>query len=52
MIASLARQLTCIDCGTKFALGYRLECDTCHGLLELGYDWDRIIELKELGATY
>jgi threonine synthase len=42
MIASLARQLTCIDCGSTFPLGYRLECDKCHGLLELEYDLDRL----------
>ncbi|HVQ23778.1 MAG TPA: pyridoxal-phosphate dependent enzyme, partial [Planctomycetota bacterium] len=42
MTTSLVRQLTCIDCGTTFPLGYRLECDTCHGLLELGYDLDRL----------
>jgi len=42
MTTSLVRQLTCIDCGTTFPLGYRLECDKCHGLLELGYDLDRL----------
>jgi threonine synthase len=36
--ASLAQRLTCIDCGTTHALGYRLECDKCRGLLELRYD--------------
>jgi threonine synthase len=35
---SLARDLTCIDCGATYALGYRLECEKCRGLLELGYD--------------
>jgi threonine synthase len=35
---SLAQSLTCIDCGTVHALGYRLECEKCHGLLELRYD--------------
>lgn len=38
MIDSLARDLTCIDCGSVHALGYRLECEKCHGLLELRYD--------------
>ncbi|MGH7323814.1 MAG: pyridoxal-phosphate dependent enzyme [Candidatus Rokuibacteriota bacterium] len=38
MIESLARHLACIDCGTAYPLGYRLECDACHGLLELRYD--------------
>ena len=38
MTDSLARSLTCIDCGTPYPLGYRLECETCHGLLELVYD--------------
>jgi len=36
--ASLAQSLTCIDCGTVHALGYRLECEKCRGLLELRYD--------------
>jgi threonine synthase len=35
---SLAQHLACIDCGTTHALGYRLECDKCRGLLELRYD--------------
>jgi threonine synthase len=35
---SLARGLVCIDCGADHALGYRLECARCHGLLELVYD--------------
>jgi threonine synthase len=39
---SLARQLTCIDCGTTYPLGYRLECEHCRGLLELIYDLDRL----------
>src|SRR5438105_12119885 len=38
MMDSLARDLTCIDCGTVHALGYRLECEKCGGLLELRYD--------------
>ena len=38
MIESLATGLTCIDCGREHALGYRLECDGCQGLLELRYD--------------
>jgi len=38
MTASLAQSLTCIDCGTVHALGYRLECEKCRGLLELRYD--------------
>jgi threonine synthase len=38
MTDSLARELVCIDCGTVHALGYRLECEKCHGLLELRYD--------------
>jgi threonine synthase len=39
---SLARHLACIDCGAIHALGYRLECEKCHGLLELIYDLDRL----------
>jgi threonine synthase len=35
---SLATGLTCIECGREHALGYRLECEACHGLLELRYD--------------
>jgi threonine synthase len=35
---SLARELACIDCGAVHALGYRLECAKCQGLLELRYD--------------
>jgi threonine synthase len=38
MIDSLARELACIDCGSVHALGYRLECEKCRGLLELRYD--------------
>jgi threonine synthase len=38
MSESLARSLTCIDCGAVHALGYRLECERCRGLLELRYD--------------
>jgi len=38
MTDSLARELVCIDCGSVHALGYRLECEKCHGLLELRYD--------------
>ena len=40
MSHSLARNLTCIDCGAEHALGYRLECERCRGLLELRYDLD------------
>jgi threonine synthase len=39
---SLARNLTCIDCGAVYELGYRLECAACHGLLELTYDIARL----------
>jgi len=35
---SLAGELACIDCGAVYPLGYRLECEKCHGLLELRYD--------------
>jgi threonine synthase len=42
MTESLARALVCIDCGAVHALGYRLECERCHGLLELVYDVDRL----------
>jgi threonine synthase len=38
MNGSLAQSLTCIDCGAVHALGYRLQCDACGGLLELRYD--------------
>lgn len=40
MTESVARTLTCIDCGAVHALGYRLECEKCRGLLELTYDLD------------
>jgi threonine synthase len=40
--ASLAQHLACIDCGAVYPLGYRLECEKCHGLLELRYDLDRL----------
>jgi threonine synthase len=39
---SLARDLACIDCGAFYPLGYRLECERCHGLLELRYDLERL----------
>ena len=39
---SHATGLRCIDCKASYALGYRLECTTCHGLLELQYDWDAL----------
>src|SRR5712692_9408344 len=39
---SLARRLTCIDCGAAHPLAYLLECERCHGLLELTYDLDRL----------
>jgi threonine synthase len=42
MTESLARDLACIDCGTPYPLGYRLECEKCQGLLELRYDLDRL----------
>ena len=38
MSESLALGLTCIECGREHGLGYRLECETCRGLLELRYD--------------
>jgi threonine synthase len=38
MTESLAQSLTCIDCGAVHLLGYRLQCETCGGLLELRYD--------------
>ena len=38
MTDSLARSLACIDCGSTYSLGYRLECERCRGLLELVYD--------------
>lgn len=40
MTDSLARNLTCIDCGAAHPLGYRLACEQCRGLLELTYDLD------------
>jgi threonine synthase len=40
MTHSLARDLVCIDCGAAHALGYRLQCERCGGLLELTYDLD------------
>jgi len=39
---SLAEHLTCIDCAATYPLTYRLECDTCRGLLELRYDIARL----------
>ena len=42
MTDSLARSLTCIDCGAAHPLAYVLECQRCHGLLELGYDLDHL----------
>jgi threonine synthase len=42
MTESLARHLACIDCGAVHALGYRLQCERCRGLLELVYDLDRL----------
>jgi threonine synthase len=38
MTDSVARELICIECGAVHALGYRLECGKCRGLLELRYD--------------
>ncbi|MCI0546481.1 MAG: pyridoxal-phosphate dependent enzyme [Candidatus Rokubacteria bacterium] len=38
MSESLARGLTCIECGAGYPLEYRLECERCRGLLELTYD--------------
>ena len=38
MTESLAQHLACLDCGAVHALGYRLECEKCRGLLELRYD--------------
>ncbi|MBI2525519.1 MAG: threonine synthase [Candidatus Rokubacteria bacterium] len=35
---SFASELRCIDCGMAAALGYRLQCAFCGGLLELAYD--------------
>src|SRR5207248_3861257 len=48
MTESLARELVCIDCGTAHALGYRLECEKCRGLLELRYDLE---PLRRFGPT-
>ncbi|MGH7356448.1 MAG: threonine synthase [Candidatus Rokuibacteriota bacterium] len=42
MSDSLAQHLVCIDCHAVAPLGYRLECDTCRGLLELHYDLDTL----------
>jgi len=42
MSRSHATSLRCIDCGTAFPLEYRLECASCHGLLELQYDWEAL----------
>jgi len=39
---SLAQSLTCIECGAAHSLTYRLECERCHGLLELRYDITRL----------
>jgi threonine synthase len=39
---SLAQSLTCIECGAAHSLTYRLECERCHGLLELRYDIARL----------
>ena len=44
MTESLAERLVCIDCGAAHALGYRLECERCHGLLELTYDLGRLAQ--------
>jgi threonine synthase len=41
-VESLARALVCIDCGASHALGYRLQCAACGGLLELVYDLERL----------
>ena len=35
MTESLATALRCIDCASDVALGYRLQCPSCGGLLEL-----------------
>jgi threonine synthase len=48
MTDSLATGLRCIDCGREHPLGYRLECDGCHGLLELRYD---IATLRRRGPS-
>jgi threonine synthase len=39
---SLAQNLTCIECGATHPLTYQLECERCHGLLELRYDIARL----------
>jgi threonine synthase len=39
-VESLVQDLACIDCGAVHPLGYRLECEKCHGLLQLRYDVD------------
>ncbi len=38
MTESLVSNLSCIECGTSFPLGYRLQCERCAGLLELAYE--------------
>jgi threonine synthase len=45
---SLAQSLTCIECGAAHSLTYRLECERCHGLLELRYD---IARLRKAGPV-
>lgn len=40
--SSLATGLGCIECGGAVALGYRLQCPKCAGLLELRYDADTL----------
>ncbi len=42
MIESLATGLRCVECASDHALGYRLACDRCGGLLELIYDLDAL----------
>jgi len=42
MTTILARNLTCIDCGARYDLTYRLECEACGGLLEVVYDLDTL----------
>ena len=51
MTESLARHLACIDCGTTYPLGYRLECEMCRGLLELIYDLDRLRRVGPAGLA-
>jgi len=41
-VESLANGLRCIDCAAEYPLAYRLECEKCHGLLELIYDLDTL----------